>query len=120
MLHRCFPAGTKADSEKQSMAPTSRPTIGNTSVGSRISSCPPKRLTCIDKHWSEMSGNERLEAGPFLCFVKPDEYDKRWGIWVEFMITYNDVDEYYKLKKFVIEQGRLDEFVQPPKHYKNL
>ena len=120
MLFKKFlSAGAKAESDTKPIAPTSSPTIGNTPVGSRIFSCPPKRLGCIDKHWSEMSGREKVEAGPFICFVKPDEYDKCWGVWLEYMILYNDVEEYYKLKNFVIEQGRLEEFLQPPRHHKN-
>ena len=90
----------------------SSPAIANTFVGSRIVSCPPKRLTCIDKHWSEMTSNEKVEAGPFLCFINPDEYDKRQGKFVEYMILYNDYEEYVELKKFAIETGRFSELVQ--------
>lgn len=96
----------------------SSPAIANTYVGSRISSCQTKRLICIDKHWLEMSANERVEAGPFICFVNPDEYDKRWGIWVEYMILYDNVDEYFKLKNFIISSGRWEEFCLQPNHHK--
>jgi hypothetical protein len=88
----------------------SPPAAAKLHVGSHISSC--QRVTCIDKHWSEMSGNEKIEAGPFLCFVKPDEFDKRFGKFVEFMILYDDYDEYVDLKKFAIESGRLEEYLR--------
>lgn len=97
----------------------SPPAIANTFVGSRISSCPPKRITCIDKHWSEMSGIEKIEAGPFLCFVKPDEFDKRFGKFVEFMILYDDYDEYIEIKNFAIASGRWAELVQQQMRHKN-
>ena len=56
-----------------------------------------------------MLGNEKVEAGPFLCFVNPDKYDNEQGKFVEFMILYNDYDEYVKLKKFAIENCLLKE-----------
>ena len=81
-------------------------------VGSRISSCPPKLLTCLDKHWSKMSIWEKVKAGPFLCIVNPDEYDKRWGIYLEYFTMFNSQEEYDWQKNYVIETNRWAEFVQ--------
>ena len=58
-----------------------------------------------------MSGSEKVEAGPFLCIVNPDEFDEHQGKFVEYMILYNDYEEYVKLKKFAIESGRWAELV---------
>ncbi len=88
-------------------------------VGSRISSCPPKRLSCIDKHWSEMSGWEKIEAGPFLCIVNADEYDKRFGKYLEYFILYDNEEEYFEVKGFAISSGRLLELDRQELHHKN-
>jgi hypothetical protein len=80
-----------------------------TNVSSCISWCPPKRLSCTDKHWLEMTVRERIQAGPFLCIIKPDAFDNRFGKFVEFMILYEQYEEYVNLKKFAIESGRLEE-----------
>lgn len=89
------------------------PAYCKTHVTSRFSSPNIKeQFKCIEKHWSEMSGNEKVEAGPFLCFVNPDEYDKRQGKFVEYMILYNDYDEYLELKEFAISSGRWAQIVQ--------
>ncbi len=93
----------KPNKELLPIVRTSSPACTKPHVGSRFSSC---RSKSTDKHWSEMSGNEKIEAGPFLCFVNPDEFDKKQGKFVEFMILYNDYDEYIKLKEFAIESGR--------------
>ena len=60
-----------------------------------------------------MTPNERVEAGPFLCFINPDEFDKEQGKFVEFMILYKNYEEYEELKKFAIETGRWVLSVQP-------
>ncbi|NJL76035.1 MAG: hypothetical protein HC892_14475 [Saprospiraceae bacterium] len=38
-----------------------------------------------------------------------DNYDKRWGHWLEYGLE--TIEEYYKLKDFVIKTGQLSEFV---------
>jgi hypothetical protein len=81
-------------------------------VGSRISSCPSKPLSCIEKHWSEMSTWEKVQAGPFVCIVNPDEYDNRWGKYLEYFVLFKSEEEYYEQKNYVIETGRWAEFVQ--------
>lgn len=99
--------GTKADGLHFSQH-SSKPNVTSRFVSSDI----PKRLRSTDKHWSEMTGWEKVQAGPFLCIVKPDEYDNRWGKYLEFMWFYENEDDYLKDKNYVIQSGRWAEFVQ--------
>ena len=77
-----------------------------------ISSYPPKRLSCIDKHWSEMSTWEKVQAGPFLCKINPDCYDKRWMKHLEYFTIFKNEEEYFEQKNYVIATGRWAEFVR--------
>ena len=40
--------------------------------------------------------------------IEKDDYDKRWGYWLEYGIE--TPLEYYKLKEYIIKSGRLSEF----------
>lgn len=87
---------------------SSKPNVTSRFVSSGI----PKRLTSTDKHWSEMSGWEKIQAGPFLCIVNPDEYDKRFGKYLEYFILYANEEEYFNVKEFAISSGRWAELVR--------
>ena len=49
--------------------------------------------------------------------LNKDEYDKRWGQWLEYGIE--TPEEYYKLKEKVIRSGRWEEFVLKDNCHKN-
>jgi len=49
--------------------------------------------------------------------LNKDEYDKRWGQWLEYGLE--TPEEYYKLKEYVIRSGRWDEAVSKDNHHKN-
>ena len=66
-----------------------------------------------------MSGWEKIEADPFLCFVNPDEYDKRFGKYLGYYILCDNEEEYFELKMFAISSGRLAELDQQKLHHKN-
>jgi hypothetical protein len=111
-LIRIFSARTTDDSSTKADEMHVSPAIAKPNVTSRfVSSNITERLKSTDKHWSEMSSWEKIQAGPFLCIINPDEYDERWGKYIEYMIFYDDYEEYIKLKKFVIDSGRWAEFV---------
>lgn len=55
-----------------------------------------------------MKWSDKINNGKILCIVNPDEYDKRWGWWVEYGIE--TMEEYLKLKSLVISSGRWEEF----------
>jgi hypothetical protein len=92
--------------------------IANANVGSRISSCPTKQNLSIQKHWSEMSIWEKIEAGPFVCILNPDEYDKRWGIHLEYFVLFKCQEDYDWQKNYVKTSGRWDEFCHQNGHHK--
>ena len=58
-----------------------------------------------------MSTWEKVEAGPFVCIVNPDEYDKRWGKYLEYFTLFKNQEEYDLQKNTIIQTGRWDEFV---------
>ncbi len=66
-----------------------------------------------------MSIWEKVQEGPFICIVNLDEYDKRWGIYLEYFTIFKSQEEYDWQKKYVIDSGRWDEFVLQPQHHKN-
>lgn len=112
-LIRIFSARTAADSEQKAedlfvSQHSSKPNVTSRFVSSDVK----ERLKSTDKHWSEMSAWEKVEAGPFLCILHPDEYDKRWGKHLEYFTIFKNEEEYYEQKNSVIASGRWAEFVQ--------
>ena len=49
--------------------------------------------------------------------LNKDEYDMRFGKWLEY--GFDTPEEYYKVKNFVIKSGRWDEAVSKDNHHKN-
>jgi|GEM_PF-6749268 len=51
-------------------------------------------------------GNERPGHGcgfeKVCCIINKDEYDLRWGQWLEY--GYESEDEYYKIKEFMLSR----------------
>lgn len=95
----------KPNNEPLPIVRLSSPACTKPNVTCSFSSRPQIKITTIDKYWTEMSTWEKVEAGPFLCIINPDEFDKSQGKFVEYMILYKNYSEYETFKKNAIESG---------------